>query len=177
MSIHEIFLFAHGCFLDQSMPRNPNLSFYFDTAENTCSQGDFTSPSWNKSDYTYPMTKKMEYNLHFYDELSEIAGFNSLGVYVKQGETIRKIPLPTMEWKMSQLIDYLTHMQIIYANNRTNVYCRICRVPCTGNYINNGGYFDDGRWSVKRRRRMSKKHGRRLRKSCRRPRNSKTNHK
>jgi len=130
MSIQELFIFAHGCYINEPMPRNPNISYYFDTPENTCSQGDFTSPSWDKNSYMYPMTKKMEFHITFYDELSEIAGFNTLGVYVAHGGEIIKIPLPNMHWKMSQLIDYLFHERIIYPNNRTNIYCRICRTPC-----------------------------------------------
>lgn len=156
MSVQEIFIFAHGCYTNEPMPRNPNINYYFDTSENTCSQGDFTSPSWNKTSYTFPMTKKMEYHLTFYDELSDIAGFNTLGVYVMRGNDIIKIPLPdSMHWKMSQLMEYLFHERILYSNNRTNVYCRICRTPCE---------YEGGR---RRRRRSSKKGRKRVRKTRR----------
>ena len=137
----NVFIFAHGCYLRTKMPFNPNINIFFDTPMDTCSQGDFTNPSWNTSDYNYE-DKNNDYNLSFTDELSELAGFNSLGVYIynKSNITSRRISeFDNVEnINMSNIIQYLLANNIVSKTQRINIYCRICRTPCDKSQVIGG---------------------------------------
>lgn len=65
MSI-TIFIFAHGCYLPQAIPRNPNINIYFDVAIGDHSVNDFTNPDFSTDDFTIADTNN-DYVLTFRD--------------------------------------------------------------------------------------------------------------
>lgn len=130
----SIFIYGHGCYLPQQLPRNPNLNVYFNTQIDTCSVNDFTNPEFNENSF-FQESRKDDYLISFSDDMTspDINDFNSLGVYIKnsQGEINRIHEFNnTINNTLSSILKYLYDSKYISKVSRVNVYCAICRTAC-----------------------------------------------
>ncbi len=131
----SVFIYGHGCYVENKIPHNPNINLFFDSEINACSIGDFTNPDFNSSNFTLD-NRKNDYIISFVDEFfaSDIEDFNSLGVYIKngpQGEFVRANDFRGVNnTSLSEIIKYLYDYKYISKNVRINIYCSICRLPC-----------------------------------------------
>lgn len=130
----SIFIFAHGCRLNETFSLGQNMILMFKSIENTCAVADATSLDTDPSNYKHrvvqidPSNKPYDYELSFQDDLQDF-GLNTFGIFMynTNNELIRIIDNPSEDIRLSAIINILKK----YSKNFT-LYLNVCRNPCGG---------------------------------------------